>query len=120
MSGKEDLKYILEQLLKFRKERDWEQFHRPKELAISIVLEAAELLEEFQWKTDEDIKRHLKEGGLEKQKKLIMILETVQVERHIKSHIYQWMRIIRNCTCICSKRVYNYPTTGHYIKATHT
>lgn len=62
---KNDLKTILDMLLKFRRERDWEQFHRPKELAISIMLEAAELLEEFQWKTDEDIKRHLKEGGLE-------------------------------------------------------
>jgi len=60
-----NLKSITEQLLKFRRERDWEQFHRPKELAISIVLEAAELLEEFQWKTDEEIKKHLKEGGLE-------------------------------------------------------
>ncbi|TAL25545.1 MAG: nucleotide pyrophosphohydrolase [Nitrospirae bacterium] len=60
-----ELADILEQLLKFRRERDWEQFHRPKELAISIVLEAAELLEEFQWKTDKEIIRHLKEGGLE-------------------------------------------------------
>lgn len=62
---KNDLKIMIDMLLKFRRERDWEQFHRPKELAISIVLEAAELLEEFQWKTDEEIKRHLKEGGLE-------------------------------------------------------
>jgi len=61
----DDLKKILDMLLKFRRERDWEQFHRPKELAISIVLEAAELLEEFQWKTDEEIKKHLKEGGLQ-------------------------------------------------------
>jgi len=60
-----ELDNILEQLLKFRKERDWEQFHRPKELAISIVLEAAELLEEFQWKTDKEIKKYLDEGGLE-------------------------------------------------------
>ncbi len=60
----DNLKDILERLLKFRKERDWEQFHRPKELAISIVLEAAELLEEFQWKTDKEIKKYLNEGGL--------------------------------------------------------
>ncbi len=60
-----ELKDILDRLLKFRRERDWEQFHRPKELAISIVLEAAELLEEFQWKTDDEIKKHLKTGGLE-------------------------------------------------------
>ena len=33
----------------FRKERDWDQFHNPKDLAISINLEASELLELFQW-----------------------------------------------------------------------
>ena len=36
-------------ILKFRDERDWKQFHNPKDLAISISLEAAELLEIFQW-----------------------------------------------------------------------
>lgn len=36
-------------ILKFRDERDWKQFHNPKDLAISISLEAAELLEVFQW-----------------------------------------------------------------------
>ena len=35
--------------LAFREERDWTQFHNPKDLAISISLEAAELLEVFQW-----------------------------------------------------------------------
>ncbi len=35
--------------LAFRDERDWKQFHNPKDLAISICLEAAELLEDFQW-----------------------------------------------------------------------
>lgn len=35
--------------LKFRDDRDWKQFHNPKDLAISISLEAAELLEVFQW-----------------------------------------------------------------------
>jgi NTP pyrophosphatase (non-canonical NTP hydrolase) len=58
------LNAIVDKLLKFRRERDWEQFHRPKDLAISIVLEAAELLEEFQWKNDEEIKRYLQEDGL--------------------------------------------------------
>lgn len=37
------------QALAFRDERDWAQFHNPKDLAISISLEAAELLESFQW-----------------------------------------------------------------------
>lgn len=61
----DNLKTLVDLLLKFRKERDWEQFHRPKDLAISIVLEAAELLEEFQWKTDSEIKKYLAEGGLD-------------------------------------------------------
>jgi NTP pyrophosphatase (non-canonical NTP hydrolase) len=37
-------------VLDFRTARDWKQFHTPKELAISLVVEAAELLEIFQWK----------------------------------------------------------------------
>ena len=39
----------INQILKFRDDRDWKQFHNPKDLAISISLEAAELLELFQW-----------------------------------------------------------------------
>ncbi len=35
--------------MQFRNERNWEQFHNPKDLAISINLEASELLETFQW-----------------------------------------------------------------------
>ena len=38
-----------EQVLKFRDERNWKQFHNPKDLAISLSLEASELLEVFQW-----------------------------------------------------------------------
>lgn len=42
-------KETIKQILKFRDDRDWKQFHNPKDLAISISLEAAELLEVFQW-----------------------------------------------------------------------
>lgn len=45
---------LLNEILKFRKERDWEQFHNPKDLAISLTLEASELLEKFQWKSSEE------------------------------------------------------------------
>ena len=38
-----------ERILKFRDDREWRQFHNPKDLALSVVLEAAELLENFQW-----------------------------------------------------------------------
>lgn len=45
-----DIKQITEALIKFRNERDWEQFHTTKNLAIAISIEAAELNEIFLWK----------------------------------------------------------------------
>lgn len=41
---------IINSLIKFRNERDWEQFHNPKDLALAINVEAGELLELFLWK----------------------------------------------------------------------
>lgn len=43
----------IDMVLKFRDDRNWRQFHNPKDLAISISLEAAELLEVFQWSADD-------------------------------------------------------------------
>ncbi len=43
----------INEVLKFRDDRNWKQFHNPKDLAISICLEAAELLEVFQWSADD-------------------------------------------------------------------
>jgi len=45
---------IIQALLKFRNERDWEQFHNPKDLALAINVEAGELLELFLWKNSEE------------------------------------------------------------------
>lgn len=53
---------IIAALLKFRNERDWEQFHNPKDLALAINVEAGELLELFLWKNaDEANKEKVKE-----------------------------------------------------------
>ena len=49
-----DTSQITEALLKFRNERDWEQFHNPKDLALAINVEAGELLELFLWKKAEE------------------------------------------------------------------
>lgn len=46
-------KETVNKVLKFRDDRDWKQFHDPKDLAISISLEASELLEIFQWSRDD-------------------------------------------------------------------
>ena len=43
----------INQVLQFRDDRDWRQFHNPKDLAISLSLEAAELLEVFQWSAED-------------------------------------------------------------------
>ena len=48
-----DIEEITQELLKFRNERDWEQFHNSKDLALAITVEAAELLELFLWKNSE-------------------------------------------------------------------
>ena len=53
----EELKKLV---IKFRDERDWKKYHNPKDLAISMSIEVAELLELFQWKTTEEIKEFLK------------------------------------------------------------
>ena len=50
---------LLKQLIEFRRERDWEQFHNPKDIAISLSIEAAELLEWFQWRNKTEIKQLL-------------------------------------------------------------
>ena len=49
-----ELEQLREKILQFRDERDWQQFHNPKDLALSLSLEASELLELFQWKTSEE------------------------------------------------------------------
>lgn len=43
---------LLEALRKFRDDRDWAKFHTPKDLAVSVSIEAGELLELFQWRHD--------------------------------------------------------------------
>lgn len=48
------LKQLQRRIIEFRDERDWKQFHNPKDLAISLSIEVGELLENFQWKSSEE------------------------------------------------------------------
>jgi len=45
---------VLSQILEFRDTRNWKQFHNAKDLAVSLSIEAAEVLENFQWKSAEE------------------------------------------------------------------
>ncbi len=52
-----DIQDIIQELINFRNERDWEQFHNPKDLALAINVEAGELLELFLWKDVEEVNK---------------------------------------------------------------
>jgi NTP pyrophosphatase (non-canonical NTP hydrolase) len=52
-----ELNQLTQLLLQFRNERDWEQFHNPKDLALAINVEAGELLELFLWKNPDEANR---------------------------------------------------------------
>src|SRR5256885_16860962 len=53
------LKELTEIAVKFRDERDWKQFHSPKELAMQLIIEAGELLEHMQWRNGAELEKHL-------------------------------------------------------------
>ncbi|MFT7645143.1 MAG: NTP pyrophosphatase (non-canonical NTP hydrolase) [Candidatus Paceibacteria bacterium] len=57
-----DLGKLQDRVLKFRDERNWKQFHNPKDLAISLLAEATELLDEFKWKDTKAVEKHIKDN----------------------------------------------------------
>ena len=57
MQSKEsDINEIMEQIVQFSEDRDWDQFHNGKDLALALSIEASELNEAFLWKSAEDVK----------------------------------------------------------------
>lgn len=48
-----EIEQLQQRLLDFARQRDWEQFHAPKNLAMALIVEAAELVEHFQWLTEQ-------------------------------------------------------------------
>jgi len=65
-----EIKKLQKQVIAFRNARDWKKFHNQKDMALSLALEAAEVLEHFQWKAtkadiDKYVKAHKREIGEE-------------------------------------------------------
>ena len=58
--AKDSLKALQQMVTHFRDTRDWKQFHNPKDMALSLVLEAGEVMEHFQWKSHLEMQEHLK------------------------------------------------------------
>jgi NTP pyrophosphatase (non-canonical NTP hydrolase) len=77
-----DIKDLTEKIIKFRDERDWKQFHNPKDMALSLVLEAGEVMEHFQWKNKEEIKKYIKTNKEEIGEELADVLCWVLLMSH--------------------------------------
>ncbi len=73
---------LTKQIIKFRDERDWKKFHNPKDVALSLVLEAAELMEHFQWKNEGEIKKHISKSKKEIGEELADVLYWVLLMSH--------------------------------------
>jgi NTP pyrophosphatase (non-canonical NTP hydrolase) len=71
------LEELTQRVLHHRDERDWAQFHTPKELAVSLVVEAAELLALMQWKTGEDLKAAVEKRREQVRDELADVLHSV-------------------------------------------
>ncbi len=77
-----DLHELQKLIVQFRDERNWKQFHNPKDMAISLVLEASELLEHVQWKSDEAFDQHLQTNKADVADELIDVLYWVLLIAH--------------------------------------
>ena len=55
------MKEVMQEINKFREERDWNQYHTPRNLATSIIIEAGELMENFQWQDEPKDMTNVKE-----------------------------------------------------------
>ena len=55
----EKIDELTKRIVTFNNVRDWKQFHNPKDLSLSLVLEAAEVMEHFQWKNKEEMEKYV-------------------------------------------------------------
>ena len=77
-----DWKEFQKEVIAFRDARDWKQFHNPKDMALSLVLEAAEVMEHFQWKNEEQVKKYIKTNKAEIGEELADVLYWVLLMSH--------------------------------------
>ena len=73
MHNRSDLMMLRDKLRKFAEERDWNQFHSPKNLCMALMVEVAELMEHFQWLTE------AQSGNLDAEKKSVVAEELADI-----------------------------------------
>jgi dCTP diphosphatase len=77
-----DMEKFTQEIVKFRNARNWKQFHNPKDMALSLVLEATEVLEHFQWKNQEEMLAHIKKEKKEISKELADVFYWILLMAH--------------------------------------
>ena len=73
---------ITARIVAFRNARDWKQFHNPKDVALSLVFEATEFMEHFQWKNKEEVEKYAVEAKGEIGEELADVLYWVLLMGH--------------------------------------
>ena len=73
---------LTKRIIAFRDARDWKQFHNSKDVALSLVLEAAEVMEHFQWKNKEEIEKYIETNKAEIGEELADVLYWVLLLSH--------------------------------------
>mgnify|MGYP001608740682 CR=1 FL=1 len=76
------LDLFIKRIITFRDERDWKQFHTPKDLAMQISIESAEVLEHFLWKNEEETAAYIKTHKKEIAAELSDVLHNVMILSH--------------------------------------
>ena len=77
-----DIQELTNLIIKFRNARDWKKFHNPKDTSLSLVLEATEVMEHFQWKNEKEIQVYLKTHKIELGEELSDVLYWVLLMSH--------------------------------------
>ncbi len=78
----ENINELTKRIIAFRDARDWKQFHNPKDVTLSLVLEAAEVMEHFQWKNKEEIEKYIETNRAEIGEELADVLYWVLLMSH--------------------------------------
>jgi len=73
---------LTQKIIEFRDERDWAQFHNPKDVALSLVLEATEVLEHFQWKNGVDVDEYVEKNKQDISEELADVLYWILLMSH--------------------------------------
>ncbi len=110
----DEIKKLTDRVLHFRDARNWKQFHKPKDLAISLSLEAGEVLEHFQWKSEAEIEQYVKTNKDEIADELADVLNYLLLMAHgmdIDLSAAQEKKIKKN-----GKKYPVEKATGRYLK----